>query len=119
MGPLRRHGDERPDSLPRLLCGEVLQQRAQLHDPRHLTGRKVRSDESSDIFVRCLLGDLRQMFAGASCGDTKVPEDLRISLQTDSFISAIRWWAKEKMKTRPEVFARYYLALMPGGPAAR
>ncbi|MCH4035969.1 MAG: hypothetical protein LKE85_18720 [Lachnospiraceae bacterium] len=66
-----------------------------------------------------LCADLRQMFAGASCGDTKVQEDLRISLQTDSFISAIRWWAKEKMKTRPEVFAGYYLALMPGGPAAR
>ncbi|MGN1023585.1 MAG: TetR/AcrR family transcriptional regulator [Lachnospiraceae bacterium] len=94
------------------------------HFCRHLYENKeeiirILTYESSDIFVRYLTGDLERMFAKLPSGDTKVPEDLRIVLQTESFISAIRWWAREKMKTSPETFARYYLAMMPGGPAAR
>ena len=80
-----------------------------LYDNKKEIVRIMRFD-SSEIYKQYLRGFLEDLFkdrVNEVCSDA--PKDFVMKQLTDSFISALEWWAGEGMKTGPGEFAGYYV----------
>ena len=84
-----------------------------LYDNRNEIVRIMRFD-SSVIYKQYLRGFLEELFkeCAAEIG-TDAPGSFVMKQLTDSFVSALEWWAGEGMKTEPAVFSEYYLKYLP------
>ena len=79
-----------------------------LYDNRNEIVKIMRFD-SSEIYKHYLRGYLEELFkerALEMSGD--IPESFVMKQLTDTFISALEWWAAEGMNTQPGKLAGYY-----------
>ena len=84
-----------------------------LYDNRNEIVRIMRFD-SSEIYKYYLKGYLEALFkerAAEMSGD--IPESFVMKQLTDTFISALEWWAGEGMETTPAKVAGYYCDMYP------
>lgn len=91
------------DKLTHLLC--------------HLKEQKqdiisVLSGESGDLFLRYFKTYLEQLFTEYEAASfAAIPRDFVMNHYASSFAEAVKWWAKEGMKTPPEKIVEYYMFL--------
>lgn len=98
------------DSDP--LCSRIHHIFAHLYDKKKEIVRIMRFDSSS-IYKQYLRGFLEELFRErVQSSSANVPEDFVMKQLTDSFISALEWWAQEGMRTPPGTFAVYYCGLL-------
>ena len=71
--------------------------------------------DSSVIYKQYLRGFLEELFKDRAEEIAEdVPENFVMKQLTDSFISALKWWAGEGMKTPPKDLAGYYCSIFAG-----
>ena len=85
-----------------------------LYEKKNEIIRIMRFD-SSVIYKQYLRGFLEELFKDRAEEIAEdVPEDFVMKQLTDSFISALEWWAGEGMKTPPKDLAGYYCSIFAG-----
>ena len=84
-----------------------------LYDNRNEIVRIMRFD-SSEIYKRYLKGYLEELFKERAAEISgSIPESFIMKQLTDTFISALEWWAAEGMETAPAKVAGYYCYMYP------
>lgn len=73
---------------------------------------QVLMDDGNEIFLQFFRRNLEELFdrfEEHSTGD--VPTDFRSNHYVSSFLEAVKWWARRKMKETPETIVGYYMEL--------
>ncbi len=83
-----------------------------LYDNRNEIVRIMRFD-SSEIYKFYMRSYLEELFHDrAEKLSIGIPEDFVMKMLTDSFVSALEWWAGDEMKTPPGEAASYYCKMI-------
>ena len=71
---------------------------------------RVLMDDGNEIFLQFFRRNLEELFARyEEAPEGNVPVDFRSNHYVSSFLEAVKWWVRRKMKDAPEMIVGYYM----------